>query len=312
MAHGVAALRENVAPAPGVKGAFGYYAYRVLSGLFGLFPEPVVRRLGYSVGWIGSFVARKRFRMAVRHQARVAGTATGAKRAARKALGWYGRYWAEVFWMRPRRRKQVLERTYIENSDVLADAVDSGRGVVLALPHLGNWEVGGLRAASQGARVLAVAEELGNERIVQWFVHLRTMMDIDVVIGRKGSRVTRELLQRLEEGGVIALLCDRDLSGRGVTVNFFGEETTMPAGPVALAERTGAVLLPAGTYFEPGVGHHCVIRPPLEIPKDGTVEQRIQRGTQLLAEVVEDIIRVAPEQWHLILPNWPSDLEAAG
>jgi KDO2-lipid IV(A) lauroyltransferase len=290
-----------------VKAALGYYAYRVLSGLFGLLPEPIMRRCGYAVGWVGSFLARGRFRMTVRHQTRVAGTAIGARRAARHAFGWYGRYWAEVFWMRPRRRRRVLERSHLENSDILMDAVASGRGVVLALPHLGNWEAAGLRAASEGARVLAVAEELGNERIVQWFIHLRKMMEIDVVIARKGSRVTRDLLQRLEEGGVIALLCDRDLSGRGVRVKFFGEETTLPPGPVALADRTGAVLLPAGTYFSPGAGYHFVVRPPLEIPAGEDADERVRLGTQRLAEVIEDVIRVAPEQWHLILPNWPSD-----
>ncbi|HLE39779.1 MAG TPA: phosphatidylinositol mannoside acyltransferase [Acidimicrobiia bacterium] len=311
MADGDPAVRADLAPAPGVKGAVGYYAYRVLTGLLGLLPEPIMRRFGYGVGWLGSFVARRRFRMAVRHQTRVAGTAMGARRAARRAFGWYGRYWAEVFWMRPRRRRRVLARSHLENVDRLLDAVASGRGVVVALPHLGNWEVAGLRAAAEGARVLAVAEELGNERIVQWFIHLRKMMDIDVVIARKGSRVTRDLLQRLQEGGVIALLCDRDLSGRGVRVKFFGEETTLPPGPVALADRTGAVLLPAGTYFAPGAGYRFVVGSPLEIPEGEDADERVRLGTQRLAEVIEDIIRVAPEQWHLIVPNWPSDRETA-
>ena len=294
-----------------MKQALGYYVYRVLSGILGLVPEPLMRRVGYGVGWSASFVARRRFQMAVRHQTRVSGTSVDSRRAARHVFGWYGRYWAEVFWMRPRRRAQLLSKSYIENLDVLLAGVGSGRGVIVALPHLGNWEVAGLRAAADGARVLAVAEELGNERIVQWFVHLRKMMDIDIVIARKGTRVTRELLQRLEEGGVVALVCDRDLSGRGVPVTFFGEQTTLPPGPVALAERTGAVLFPVGTYFDRGGGHHFVIRPALEIPAGADSDERVRLGTQRLAAALEDIIRVDPEQWHLILPNWPSDREAA-
>jgi KDO2-lipid IV(A) lauroyltransferase len=295
-----------------VKRALGYYVYRALAGLLGLLPEPVVRHVGYRVGWMISFLARRRFRTAVRHQTRVAGTAAGARRAARRVFGWYGRYWAEVFWMRPRRRRRVLERSPIENLDRLLDAVASGRGVIVALPHMGNWEAAGLRAAAERARVLAVAEELGNERIVQWFVHMRKMMDIDIVIARKGSRVTRELLQRLEEGGVVALVCDRDLSGRGVPVSFFGEQTTFPPGPVALAERTGAVLFPVGTYFSRGAGNRFVIHPELEIPPGADTDERVRLGTQRLAAALEDIIRVHPEQWHVIVPNWPSDREAMG
>lgn len=289
--------------------AAGYYAYRVLSGIFGLLPEPAMRRLGYGLGWIGSFFARRRFAMAVRHQSRLAGTSVGARRAARRAFGWYGRYWAEVFWMRPRRRTRVLASSRMDGLDHLLAGVASGRGVVVALPHMGNWEVAGLRAAVEGARVLAVAEELGNERIVQWFIEMRRMMDIDVVIARRGTKVTRELLQRLEDGGVVALVCDRDISGRGIPVEFFGEQTTLPVGPLSLVVRTGAVLLPAGTYFAPGAGHRFVVHPPLAVPEGDDADGRILEGTQRLATVLEGIIRFAPEQWHLILPNWPSDRE---
>jgi KDO2-lipid IV(A) lauroyltransferase len=122
--------------------------------------------------------------------------------------------------------------------------------------------------------------------------------------------VTRELLQRLEEGGVVALVCDRDLSGRGVPVSFFGEQTTFPPGPVALAERTGAVLFPVGTYFCRGAGNRFVIHPELEIPPGPDTDERVRLGTQRLAAAFEDIIRVHPEQWHVIVPNWPSDREA--
>jgi KDO2-lipid IV(A) lauroyltransferase len=121
--------------------------------------------------------------------------------------------------------------------------------------------------------------------------------------------VTRDLLERLEAGGVVALVCDRDLSGRGVPVTFFGEPTTFPPGPVALAERTGAVLFPVGTYFCPGAGNRFVIHPELEIPEGADTDERVRLGTQRLATALEAIIRVHPEQWHLLMPNWPSDRE---
>jgi KDO2-lipid IV(A) lauroyltransferase len=290
-----------------VKDTVGYLGYRVFSGLFGLLPEPVMRRVGYGLGWVGSFFARKRFPMAVRHQRRVQGPDIDAVAAARRAFGFYGRYWAETFWVRPRRRPAVLARTELGGIEHLQAAVASGRGVIVALPHVGNWEAAGLRGTAEGARVLAVAEDLGNQRIVDWFIQQRNMMEIDIVVARKGSRVTRDLLKRLEEGGVIALLCDRDIKGRGIEVEFFGETTTLPAGPAALAERTGAVLLPAGTYFGDGAHYAFAVYPPLEVAAGDTVEERVQATTQALAHVLEEIIRRAPEQWHLVQPNWPSD-----
>jgi len=292
-----------------VKSAFGYYLYRILSGLFGRLPEPVIRRLGYRLGWLASFIARKKFAIARRHQERVQGPGIDSARAARKVFGYYGRYWAETFWLHPRRRNQVLELSVLEGGEHLRAGNASGRGTIVALPHMGNWESAGLIAADVGSRVLAVAEALPNERIVEWFTGLRNTMDIDIVIARKGARVTRDLLECVQRGGTIALLCDRDLKGRGIPVTLFGEETTMPAGPASLAERTGAHLLPVGCYFEEGVGNRFEIHPPLEIPDLPTREERVAALTQDLARRIEGIVSKAPEQWHLIVPNWPSDRE---
>lgn len=295
-----------------MKAAFGYYLYRAISGLFGLLPEPVIRRLGYGIGWLSSFVARDRFAMARRHQARVQGPDVDTARAARKVFGNYGRYWAEAFWLRPRHRNRVLAQSTIPGVEHLHAAVASGKGLILALPHMGNWESAGLRGAAEGARVLAVAEALSNERIVEWFTQLRYMMDIDIVIARKGGRVTRDLTERLQAGGTIALVCDRDLKGRGIKVQFFGEETTLPAGPASLADRTGAHLLPVACYFERGAGNRYQINPRMVVPDLPTAEERVAALTQDLAFKLEEMIRQAPEQWHLIVPNWPSDHEDPG
>jgi KDO2-lipid IV(A) lauroyltransferase len=292
-----------------LKGLPAYLAVRFFVGLFGLLPEPVMRGLGRTMGLIASYVSPAKRRMVERHQRRVQGDHIDATKAARRVMASYGRYWAEVFWVRPRRRGGILRRSTLEHSERLHEAMATGRGIVLAVCHTGNWEAAGLRAAAEGSRVLAVAENLGNRRITEWFVGLRTTMEIDVVLTGGGSRVTGELIRRLRAGGTIALLSDRDLTGRGVPVTFFGEQTTLPPGPVALADRTGAVLLPAGVYFEDGGrgGHRFVVHPPLEIPAAATAEERVALGTQKLAEVLETIIRERPEQWHVIVPNWPSD-----
>ncbi len=227
--------------------------------------------------------------------------------ATREMFASYGRYWAEVFWARPRRKREIVDHTVVENVEAVHAARDSGKGLIFALPHLGNWEAAGARAEDLGVPVLAVAEALSNERIVQWFIETRATFGIDVVIARRGVSVTSQLTDRLTHGGTVALVADRDLSGRGIPVRFFGEETTMPAGPVALAERTGAVLLPVGCYFKSGRGHRFVVHDPLEIPNAGTSRKRVAAGTQRFAEVLEVIIRDDPAQWHLFQPNWPSD-----
>jgi len=292
-----------------VSGFFGYLVFRALWGFAGLLPEPVMRRLGFGAGYLMSFLARGRRAMAERHQRRIQGPGVDARRAARRVMGFYGRYYAEAFWMRPRRRRAVIEASRVDGLSILHEAVAAPAGVILAVGHLGNWEAAGLKAASEGARVLAVAEALVNERIVRWFVEMRATMDIDIVLTRRGARVTDTLVRHLAEGNVVALMCDRDIKGNGIPVTFFGEETTLPPGPLALACRTGATVLPVGAYFLEKAGHRFQIHPPLAVPTEGTLAERVRAGTQRLAAVLETVIAEAPEQWHVVVPNWPSDRE---
>jgi KDO2-lipid IV(A) lauroyltransferase len=238
---------------------------------------------------------------------RILGPDADAASAAREMFGWYGRYWAELFWVTSHRRSEIVDHTRVTGLDIWESTQETGRGVIFALPHTGNWEAAGARAEAEGGRVLAVAEALWNRRVVDWFISVRNALGIDVVIAEKGTNVTRALIEQLRAGGVVALLCDRDLKGTGVPVRFFGEETTMPAGPLALADRTNSIVLPIGTYFLEGRGHHLVVDEPLEVPDLPTREERIVAGTQLLAERLEAIIRVDPPQWHVLQPVWPSD-----
>ena len=140
----------------------GYLTYRVLAGLFGLLPEPVMRRIGLGLGYAASFLARGKFRMALRHQRRVLGEDADAVRSARRVFAQYGRYWAETFWLRPRRRDFLIRNSDVPTVEYLHAAATSGRGLILALPHIGNWEVAGLRAAYEGARVLDLFAGVGS------------------------------------------------------------------------------------------------------------------------------------------------------
>jgi KDO2-lipid IV(A) lauroyltransferase len=278
----------------------GYLLYRVLSGLFGLLPEPVMRKTGERLGWLLSFVAGERRAMSARHLQRVMGDNADIDREVRRAFASYGRYWAETFWVRPRRLAAMAANTSIEGDDIVRAHSDAG-GLIFALPHLGNWEAAGIEATSLGLELVAAAEMLTNPLISEWFIAQRAVFGIEVVLVRAGA--SRQLLAALESGKTLALPSDRDLKGRGVAVEFFGEPTTLPAGPFVLAKRTGAPVLPVATYFKEKRGHHFVVRPPLDAT--GSVEDMAQE----LAKHFEDFIRAHPTQWHLLQPLWRSDRE---
>jgi KDO2-lipid IV(A) lauroyltransferase len=277
-----------------VKDRVAYLIFRVLAAGFGALPEPVMRRLGLGIGYAASFASKSKMAMLERHMRRVLGPGANTKRAARTAFASYGRYWAETFWIRPRRLNQLFRQFDVTGWPALNAAKATGRGIVFALPHMGNWEIAGARAAREGLQPLAVAEALPNRDLADWFIDVRTRMGIDVVLTEEGSGVTKQLIRHLKAGGTVALVADRDLGGRGVPVEFFGERTTLPAGPIALADRTGATVLTIATLFRDGAGHRMDIHEAIEIPGR-----------------FEEIIRAAPTQWHLLQPNWPSDREAS-
>jgi len=105
------------------------------------------------------------------------------------------------------------------------------------------------------------------------------------------------------------LLADRDLVGNGVEVEFFGEKTTLPAGPALLALRSGAPLMTCAIYQRPRGQYHAVLQPPLDSTRTGRLRKDVQRLTEEMARSLEGLVRLAPEQWHLFQPNWPSDRE---
>jgi KDO2-lipid IV(A) lauroyltransferase len=181
-----------------------------------------------------------------------------------------------------------------------------GKGVILALPHLGGWEWAGRWFTDQGHNMTVVVEPLHPPELFEWFAGLRSNLGMNVV--PLGPTVAAEISAALKRNEVVCLLCDRDIQRTGVAVTMFGEETTLPGGPALLSIRSGAALIPAAIYFDGKAdGHWAIVRPPLEIERGGSLRDDTMRLTQLLAGELEFLIRRAPEQWHLLQPNWPSD-----
>lgn len=296
-----------------MKGLAGYLLYRTLSGLFGLLPAPAVRTTGRTLGTWLSYVAGKRMSLLRRHMRRVMGpepTEDEITAAGREMFASYGRYWAEVFWFRPRRKGQVIRGTRVSGLDDVFEAKEQGRGIIFVVPHMGNWETAGALAETLDLHVLSVAEDLPNSRITDWFVKTRAAYGIEIIVAGRGSTTT-PLARALKNAQVVALVADRDVTGRGVEVEFFGEKTTMPAGPVSLALMTGAAIFPIGSQFD-GAGHYFPCQPELKIPEADDRSERIRLGTQEIARAYEKLIREKPTDWHLFSPNWPSDRTAEG
>lgn len=287
-----------------------YYAYRTAGAVVRFVPEavgePAARALArLSVRWS----AAKRAQVERNLRRATDGKLEGEplERAVVETFDSYGRYWFELFHLRGDldRARLLADHNMVDGFDRIVSASAAGKGVILALPHIGAWDYAGAWLAAQGYPPAVVVEPVEPPELFEWFADARRRMGMDVI--PLGPDAGSAVLRALRENRVLCLLSDRDLIGDGVEVEFFGEKTTLPAGPATLALRTGAALLPSAVYLRPRRGHHGVVQAPLPAERQGRLRHDVTRVTQELAYRFEELIRAAPEQWHLMQPNWPSD-----
>jgi KDO2-lipid IV(A) lauroyltransferase len=272
-------------------------------------PGFAAQNLAPALGFGASFASPERRAMIERHLRRADPTMGDARlrRAVQLAFDSYTRYWLESFRLPHLTRRAVDRGMRVEGYEHVTDAVAKGTGVILALPHLGGWEWAGRWLADRGHRVTAVVEAIEPPELFEWFKELRNRLGMTIVA--LGPDAGREVLGALQRNEIVCLLSDRDIQRTGVEVEFFGERTTLPAGPATLALRSGAAILPTAVYFTDRTdGHLGVVRPPVPAERTGgRLRADVERVTAALAVELEHLIRRAPTQWHLFQPNWPSD-----
>jgi KDO2-lipid IV(A) lauroyltransferase len=218
----------------------------------------------------------------------------------------YARYWLQAFRLPSISPQHVLETFRMENAHYMADAVAAGTGCVVALPHAGNWDYAGAWVNAHGWKLTTVAERLKPEGVYQRFVAYRESLGMQIVPATGGERPPIEVLvDALGDAHVVPLLADRDLSARGIEVDFFGARTRMPAGPALLALRTGAPLLTVSLWYEDG--RPCGrVDPPVPVPgpEFGTMDARIRTLTQAIADRLAIGIAEHPSDWHMLQRLW--------
>jgi phosphatidylinositol dimannoside acyltransferase len=229
-----------------------------------------------------------------------------------EAMRSYARYWLEVFRLPVIGRERILADMRCTGEEETAFAnMAAGRGVIFALPHMGNWEHAGAWIVARGAdHFTTVAERLKPESVYDKFVAFRESLGMEVLPATGGVSRFGVLAQRLRAGRLVCLLADRDVTGAGIEVEFFGEKARMMGGAAALAVQTGAALMPVTLWYE-GACWGAHIHKELPVPGAGTRQEQIAAMTQGLATVFEDAIRAHPADWHMLQRVFLSDLDQA-
>ncbi len=282
--------------------AAGWRAVRML-------PEPVARA-GFEAGgrWAagreGTGVRQLRANLRVATGGQL--TEPELDELHRKGMASYARYWQEAFRLPTLGIDRIRADTQVPGRELIARAREEGRGVVLALPHSGNWDAAGAWLADWlGEPFLTIAERLKPESLYRRFLEYRESLGMKVTPLTGGPKPGSEVLREwLVDGGVSCLLVDRNFGTGGVPVTFFGRSTLMPSGAALLAARTGAALLPAVPRFD-GAGWRIQVHPEVPVTGEGRLATRVTEAMQAVADVFTAGIAEHPEDWHMLGRIWP-------
>jgi phosphatidylinositol dimannoside acyltransferase len=227
---------------------------------------------------------------------------------SRAGMRSYMRYWLEAFRLPEISADRIMSGMRITGQEKLFSTLDSGRGVIVALPHMGNYDQAGAWLALNGHPFTTVMERLKPEALFDRFMAFRESLGMEVLpaSGGTGSPFAT-LAERLTDGRVVCMVVERDLGGNGIEVDFFGRPAKMPAGSAALAVQTGAALMPVTLWFE-GNDWGARIHEEIPVPDAGDRKQKIQAITQAMVKVFEEGIAAHPQDWHMLQRVWLEDL----
>jgi phosphatidylinositol dimannoside acyltransferase len=269
-------------------------------------PEPVARGLFRTAADLAAWRTGPGTRQMRRNYARVVPQA-GPKELdelVRAGLRSYARYWRETFRLPAVDQKKIYRQVdeVAVGKPLIEAALDRGKGLIVALPHTGNFDVSGIWLVGHTGPFTTVNERLKPESLYQRFVDYRQSLGFEILPSEGGAY--RVLIERLRANKLVCLVADRDLTKRGIPVNFFGEQTRMPAGPARLAAVTGAqILIVDNTFTDDGWGIR--FHTPIQVHN----REDVGPATQRMADAFAADIANNPADWHMMQKLWLSDLD---
>jgi lauroyl/myristoyl acyltransferase len=314
------ALTSHVREPPEREHMLPYYAYRGAEALVGALPHAVSYWLGDRAADALLATGPHRFdglRDNLRH------VLPGIRdrpleHLVRRNLRNLTHCWVDVMAMSSR-RTNLPSRVDIDSVEHIEAAIARGNGVVVASMHFGSWEVGLAGWNKMGRKMALLAEVLRPQKLFDRVVGARSAQGVHVipidteamregglqVARRLGAASMREVFKVLKSGGVVAMALDRDLTGNGEPMEFFGQPAPIPVGAVEIAIRAGAAVVPI-VLFRNKHRVHAVVYPEIRYAPDQPRDAEVRKTAEVLLRIFEQAIREHPEQWHVLDPIWPA------
>lgn len=275
-------------------------------------PLSVIRAAVATISWWGWVTRSKPVRRLEDNLHRLTGIeGRELRQLSRKSMASTARYYAETLEFTRIRPQSVDVRVRMAGYEPTAEVLKRDGRVVIALAHSGNWDLVGAFTCRNVARVTAVAEKLKPAEVFAQFVAVREQWGMQIV-GYEGSSTFRTLVGiGKREGGVLALVADRDLSGAGIEVPFGAHAARVAPGPAALALALGCQVQPLFVRYERLTGERrraarskwgvvMEFGPFIEAPSEGTNAEKVEAMTRAWGAWLGEEIRKHPQDWHML------------
>jgi lauroyl/myristoyl acyltransferase len=288
-----------------------YYPYRVLGALVPHIPPGLGYKLAAQVGTLAYYLNPRGAAALRSNLCHVLGGQADDRRIKPTALAVFRnltKNYYDLFHKHTMSEEEATSTITVRNLQYLEEGLRDGRGAIVATAHFGPfdamWQIG----RSLGLTITAPAEHLEPESLFQYVCRLRDKEWIKLL---PVDQPLLGLFRALRAGKTVALAVDRDLTGSGVLVDFFGTPTRLPSGHVQLALRTGANLLTCFALRQPDNSALLQLEPILQLERTGDFARDVLVNVTRVAARMESWIRRNPEQWLVLYPIWEDGRDAA-
>jgi KDO2-lipid IV(A) lauroyltransferase len=198
--------------------------------------------------------------------------------------------------------EEITAMTQLEGMSNVVPALERGKGVVAITAHIGNIDIIGQIPGALGVPVSGPVERTKPDRLFEYTLRLRSSHGVNLY---PSDGPMREIFRALKRGEIVGLPTDKGIAASSREIEFFGSPARLPSGPVRLALRTGAALVPVFTQRLPDDTFKVCIEPELELQQSGDRKADELAGMRQIVAIMEKYISKNPDQWLVAAPIWP-------
>ncbi|MBP2649454.1 MAG: lpxL 2 [Firmicutes bacterium] len=288
-----------------MKFSFRYYLLKCISFFVCLLPYPLICHIGRRIGYLYFLCAtRPRNRGIDQAMQGLDISFPEAKCIMRKSCIHLGQTLMEILYTPALTPKNIKKYISIEGLDNLRQAVEAGRGVIAVTAHVGNWEWMPAALFYSGFPTSSIAQPQPNPHYDRVLNEYRRMCGTQIF--NRGTTDIIKAARALKQGNILGMFSDQDAGNKGVMLDFMGREALTPTGAALFADKLDSAIVPIFIFHRQGGGHRLVIDKPIIYQRTGDHEQDIYNNTKAIIKVVEDKIKLHPDEWIWFLKRWES------